>query len=99
MLRFSDGGSVTEVLTTLEAPTRFGYRLIDVHGPMKALAVTVDGLWTFTTDTGADGQPGTRISWSWDLAPTRAGRFVMPAFALIWRGMAARTFDRIGELF
>ena len=30
-LRFTDGGSATEVLSVLEAPQRFGYRLTEVR--------------------------------------------------------------------
>ncbi|MGA8846382.1 MAG: SRPBCC family protein [Nocardioides sp.] len=95
VLRFSDGGSATEVLTTLEAPDRFGYRLTDISGPMKSLATSLDGLWTFVPD----GRDSTRITWTWDLDPTRPGRVVMPVFTVMWRGMAKRTFDRLGELF
>ncbi len=94
VLRFSDGGSATEVLSVLAAPDRFGYRLEDLRGPMKTLAASVDGLWSFEADDG-----GTRITWSWDITPTTGGRLAMPAFTRMWRGMAARTFDRIGELF
>ena len=92
VIHFSDGGSTTEVLTVLEAPHRFGYTLSDVSGPMKLLIGALDGLWSFAPD-GA----GTRITWSWEIRPTVPGRLVMPAFAVMWRGMASRCFDRLGE--
>ena len=50
VLRFSDGGRATEVLTVLEAPHRFGYGLTDLGGPMKLLVAAVDGLWSFETE-------------------------------------------------
>ncbi len=90
VLRFSDGGRATEVLTVLEPGRRFGYDLVDVAGPMKLLVAGVAGLWTFESD-GA----GARVTWSWDLTPTLPGRLVMPAFGLMWRGMAARCFDAL----
>lgn len=95
VLRFSDGGSATEVLTVLEAPSHFGYLLTDLHGPMKLLMASVHGRWTFV-DAGENAH--TQITWSWDICPTRAGRLAMPAFTVMWRGMATRAFDRIGEL-
>lgn len=91
-LRFTDGGSATEVLSVLEAPHRFGYRLTGLRGPMKLLIAGVDGLWSFAPDG-----TGTRITWSWDVRPTLAGRLAMPVFGVMWRGAAARCFDRIGE--
>lgn len=92
VLRFTDGGSATEVLSVLEAPQRFGYRLTDLHGPMRLLIAGVDGLWSFAPDG-----TGTRITWSWDVRPTLPGRLAMPAFGVMWRGAAARCFDRLAE--
>jgi len=92
VIRFSDGGSTTEVLTVLEAPHRFGYALSEVSGPMRLVIGALDGLWSFAPD----GE-GTRVTWSWEIRPTMAGRLVMPAFAVMWSGMAARCFDRLGE--
>lgn len=92
VLRFSDGGRTTEVLTVLERPARFGYELADVEGPMKLLVTTVDGLWSFEAEGDA-----TRITWSWEIRPTLPGRLVMPAFAVMWRGAAARCFDALSE--
>ena len=94
-LHFSDGGRTTEVLTELDPPAAFGYELAEVHGPMKALVAGVDGRWVFRSER--DGQ-ATRLTWSWEIRPTLAGRALMPVLVVVWRGMARRCFDRIGEL-
>jgi hypothetical protein len=91
-LRFSDGGAATEVLTVLERPRRFGYELAELSGPMRLLATTVHGRWDFEPDGSA-----TRVTWSWEIRPTLPGRLAMPAIAVMWRGMAARCFDALGE--
>ncbi len=92
VLHFSDGGRTVETLTLLEAPRCFGYRLSDVSGPMRLLVAGLDGLWSFEPD-----DTGTRVTWSWDINPTTGGRVVMPLFRQMWRGTAARCFDRLGE--
>lgn len=93
-LHFTDGGRTTEVLTVLEAPDRFGYELADISGPMKLLIGGVEGLWSFA----ADGS-GTRVTWSWEIRPTLAGRVAMPVFARMWPRMAARCFDQLDDRF
>ncbi len=92
-IHFSDGGSTREVLTSLDRPTSFGYSLADTTGPMKALVAGLDGTWAF-----APAGTGTRITWSWDIRPTAAGRLAMPAFARMWQGTARQAFDEIEVL-
>ncbi len=92
-LLFTDGGRVTEVLTELDVPNAFGYDLAEVKGPMKLLIRTVAGRWAFAPDGD-----GTTVTWTWDLVPTLVGRAAMPAFGAMWRGMAAKAFDRLGPV-
>lgn len=90
-LHFSDGGSARETMTSLVCPRAFGYTLDSIHGPMKALASKVDGVWAFEP-VGT----GTRITWTWDVSPTNAAaRLAMPVFGQNWKGAAQRAFDRL----
>ena len=86
----ADGGTMRETLTSNDRPHSFGYTLSDVRGPMKPLVVSADGLWTFEP-----AGTGTRITWTWTLTPTAAGRVVMPAFGAMWRGYARQALEEI----
>lgn len=86
-------GSMTETLTAVDPPHHFSYRLDGVRGPMSALIATVEGRWSFTP-----AGPGTTITWSWSVAPRTGMGWVLPAFALLWRGYANRallSLDRV----
>lgn len=86
----ADGGRVLETLTSNLRPHSFGYTISDVRGPMKPLVAGADGLWTFEP-----AGTGTRITWTWELTPTAAGRVVMPAFGAMWRGYARQALEQI----
>jgi polyketide cyclase/dehydrase/lipid transport protein len=80
----SDGGSLHETLTVLDAPHRFGYRIDQVRGPMRPLVRAIDGEWTFTVAGAA-----TTITWAWELTPTSP--WTRPVVALVgsmWHGYA-----------
>lgn len=97
VIRFSDGGSVVEELTELRRPEAFGYRFHDITGPMRLLLAVVDGRWSCADAGAPGGTPATTVTWTWDVRPTLLGRPLMPAFGLMWRGAAAKAFDRLGE--
>jgi polyketide cyclase/dehydrase/lipid transport protein len=93
-IALSGGGSMRETLTRVDRPAAFGYQLTDVKGPMKPLAASVDGLWSFD----AVGT-GVRISWRWSVTPgSGVGARALPTFAKVWHGYARRALDRIEEL-
>ncbi|GAA5156416.1 SRPBCC family protein [Nocardioides marinquilinus] len=92
-LQFSDGGRAVETLTSLDPPRGFGYRLAELHGPMKLLIGRVDGAWRFEP-----AGTGVRITWSWDVAPTAPGRLAMLGFGPVWQGAARKAFDEIERL-
>jgi hypothetical protein len=90
----SGGGSMRETLTRVDRPTAFGYTLTDVKGPMKPLAASVDGLWSFDP-----AGTGVRITWRWTVVPgSGLGSAVLPAFARVWQGYAQRALARIEEV-
>lgn len=90
----SGGGSMREKLTRVDRPDAFGYTLSDVKGPMKPLAASVDGLWSFDP-VGT----GTRVTWRWTVTPgSGIGARALPAFARVWHGYAKRALDRIEEV-
>lgn len=86
----SDGGTVLETLTSVDRPLGFGYTISEVRGPMKPLVATADGRWTFEP-----AGTGTRITWTWELTPTAAGRLVMPAFGAMWHGYARQALEEV----
>lgn len=90
----SDGATMRERLVTVEAPNAFAYELTDVTGPIKPIAKSIDGSWTFET-VGT----GTRITWAWTIHPvSRASRLAFPVLAPLWRGYARRALDRLEGL-
>jgi hypothetical protein len=89
----ADGGRMQEQLTEVDRPAAFGYRLTDIHGPMRPLVAGVEGRWSFTAD-GAR----TRVTWSWRLRATPLGRPLMPAFGWCWRRYAERSLAAIDDL-
>ncbi len=94
VISLSGGGSMRETLTRVDRPAAFGYRLTDVKGPMKPLAGSVDGLWSFDP-VGT----GVRVTWRWAITPgSSVGAAVLPTFARVWQGYAQRALGRIEEL-
>jgi hypothetical protein len=89
-----DGGTMRETLTSLERPHSFGYTISEVTGPMKLLAHSLDGRWSFEP-VGT----GVRITWAWELRPANVvGRLAMPLFTRSWHGYARRAMEEIGRI-
>src|SRR3954470_23277454 len=63
----ADRSSMRETLTSLDRPASFGYRIDRLPGPLRPLASSVNGRWTF-----AGSGTGVRITWSWSVPPTSA---------------------------
>ena len=93
-IKLTDGGTMSETLTVLDRPHRFGYTIGNVKGMMKPLVAAATGNWAFEpAGTGA------RITWSWDVTPTaRLGRLGMPVFVRLWSGYARQAMDEIERL-
>ena len=93
-IKLADGGTMSETLTVLERPHRFGYTIGNVKGMMKPLVAAATGNWAFEpAGTGA------RITWSWEVTPTaRLGRLGMPLFVRLWSGYARQAMDEIERL-
>ena len=89
-------GWMSETLLVVEPPHHFDYRLDGVHGPMRALVAGVEGRWAFAPVPG-----GTRVTWSWRVTGRAATRWLLPTFARLWQGYAAKVLDdleqRLGE--
>ncbi len=83
----ADGNTNLETLITADRPGGiYKYRLTAFTGPMKALARTVDGHFSFV----AEGN-GTRVTWSWAIQPTNAvTRLALPVFGAFWKQYAAK---------
>jgi len=92
-IKMSDGGNMLETLTVIDQPNRFGYSIGNVKGMLKLLVVAASGTWSFEAD-GA----GTRVTWSWEVTPTKViGRVAMPVFARLWSGFAGQGMEEIGK--
>ncbi|MBZ5737768.1 SRPBCC family protein [Nocardioides mangrovi] len=89
----ADGGTMRETLTGLDRPASFGYRIDQVSGPMRPLASSIDGLWTFEK-----AGTGVRVTWSWTVHPSSsATALLMPAFARMWRGYARQALELLEQ--
>lgn len=90
----SDGGSVVERLTSVDAPGDFRYELGEFDGPLRFLAERVEGYWAF-----APAGTGCRITWGWTVHPaSEPAALVMPLFERVWNGYARQALERIEEL-
>jgi hypothetical protein len=86
-----DGGTILETLTEVDRPHAFGYRLTDITGPLKPLATSIDGRFTFEP-----AGTGVRITWTWTVHPRgRLGAAAMPLFGRMWRPYARTALDRL----
>ena len=88
----TDGGTMRELLTEVDAPHSFSYLLSDISGPMRPLADSIDGQWEFATRG-----TGTLITWRWTLHPKVLGAYVMPLITLMWRGYARQALELLSE--
>ena len=93
-ITMSDGGNMFETLTVIDQPNQFGYTISNVKGMLKLLVVAAAGTWAFVPEGD-----GTRVTWSWDVTPTKViGRATMPVFARLWSGFADQAMDEIGKI-
>jgi hypothetical protein len=88
----TDGGTMREVLTDVEPPHSFGYRLSEITGPLRPLVDSVDGQWSFVPHG-----TGTLVTWRWVLQPTSVGAYVMPPITSMWRGYARQALELLSE--
>jgi hypothetical protein len=90
----ADRSTMRETLVAVERPQSFGYRIDQLHGPMRPLASSIDGLWTFEK-----AGTGVRITWSWTVHPsTAATALLMPAFGRMWQGYARQALEQLEGL-
>ncbi|MCU1365887.1 MAG: hypothetical protein JWL72_1655 [Ilumatobacteraceae bacterium] len=92
-IHLADRGTMRETLRVIDRPREFGYTITDVTGAMKALVAAADGTWTFEP-----AGTGVRVTWRWDLTPTKIGRLAMPVFSRLWLGYARQAMDRIEQI-
>lgn len=88
----TDGGTMREQLTEVDAPRSFSYRLTDISGPMRPLVDTIDGCWEF-----ASQGTGTLITWRWILHPKGLGTGILRPIAAMWRGYAWQALELLSE--
>lgn len=89
----SDGGTMREVLTGVDAPHSFSYRLSDITGPMRPLVDSIEGRWEFALKG-----TGTLITWRWILHPRGLGAPLMPLIIKMWLSYAKQSLEQLSEL-
>ena len=89
----SDGGTMREVLTDVDAPHSFSYQLSDITGPMRPLVESIEGRWEFTSKG-----TGTLITWRWTLHPRGVGAPFMPLLVKMWLRYAKQSLEQLSEL-
>ena len=90
----ADRSTMRETLTSLDRPSSFGYRIDQLHGPLRPLAASVEGRWTFE-----ESGTGVRITWAWSVRPASAATaLLMPAFGRMWQGYARQALEEIERL-
>jgi hypothetical protein len=92
MIITSDGGTMRELLTDVQSPHWFSYRLTDITGPLRPLVESIDGRWEFALKG-----TGTEITWRWTLHPRRAGAVMLPLITMMWRGYARQALELLSE--
>ncbi|MEO5921685.1 MAG: SRPBCC family protein [Pseudolysinimonas sp.] len=79
-LELSDGGTVVEHLTEVDAPRRFAYRLSDFTGMFGTLVAFAEAEWDFHASV-----EGTRIRWTYAFhAQPKRGWVVRLIVQLFW---------------
>ena len=86
----SDGGTIREQLTDVDAPHSFSYQLSGITGPMRPLVDSIDGRWIFTSKG-----TGTLITWRWTLHPTALGAPLMPLITKMWLNYAKQSLEEL----
>ena len=90
----ADRSSMRETLTHVDRPASFSYRIDRLHGPLRPLASSVDGRWTF-----AGSGTGVRVTWSWSVHPTSAATaLLLPALGRMWQGYARQALEELEGL-
>jgi hypothetical protein len=89
----TDGGTMRELLTAVDAPHSFNYQLSEITGPMRPLIDHVEGRWEFTSKG-----TGTLVTWHWTLHPRGIGAPVMPLIAKMWLSYARQALERLSDL-
>jgi hypothetical protein len=93
-IRLADGTTMQETLTVVDRPHRFAYAIGNITGLMKPLVAVAIGTWTFEP-----AGTGTRVTWTWDVTPTKGlGRAAMPLFARFWSGYARQALERLEQV-
>jgi hypothetical protein len=88
----TDGGTMRELLTEVDAPHSFSYLLSDITGPMRPLIDSIQGCWEF-----APQGTGTSITWRWTLHPKGLGARVIRLVTLMWRGYARQALELLSD--
>jgi hypothetical protein len=88
----SDGGTMRELLTEVDAPHLFSYRLNEISGPMRPLVDSIDGRWEFVTYG-----TGTLVTWRWTLHPKSLGTGVLRPIVWMWRSYARQALELLSE--
>src|SRR5271155_2591182 len=88
----TDGGAMRELLTEVDVPHSFSYRLSEISGPMRPLVEGIDGRWEFATQG-----TGTLITWRWTLHPKGLGTGVLRPITWMWRGYARQALELLSE--
>jgi hypothetical protein len=92
----SDGTSAPEILTQVDRPTGFAYRVGPFPKPLGLLAENANGEWTFTEDE--NGQ--TEIDWTYRFQPAPGrGWLVRLVIAPMWKRYAQRSLEKaVGQV-
>lgn len=85
-LMLSDGGSVVETLTSVQAPHRFVYELTDFRGVFGALVDHARAEWLFTAE-----EQGTRVRWTYTFFAKPGRGLVVAAIVRAFWGPYMRT--------
>jgi hypothetical protein len=89
----TDGGTMREVLTDVDAPHSFSYQLSNITGPMRPLVDSIQGRWEF-----APAGTGTLITWRWTLHPRGLGAPLMPLITKMWLSYAKQALEQLSDL-
>jgi hypothetical protein len=87
----ADRSTMRETLTAVDRPGSFAYRIDRLHGPIRPLAASIEGRWSFEpAGTGA------RVTWAWTVFPaSAAASLLLPAFGRMWQGYARQALEQL----